>query len=983
MKKLLTTTFILLFCFLLISTHNSYAFEPTNNQVVSANKVWNIQFNKELKFDDALKKSITIVDSTGKSSDISTQLGLDKKSILINPPVKGYTLGEAYTLKMDKEIYSTDNTQLQNILQMTFKINNNILVENNENIKSIFNDNCNNLNTSGWSKSDEYTNDSFIADTSSSEKYKTHIPYGQYLFYNTTQNSISKISKDVKIGAGPFNVEFDAKITDLQTPATNGGWRGFALDIIANNKRYRLSINSKDSDNKVNINLLNKNSGTNLFQTFTTYLPKDDDIHRWSIKNDGNKTISVLIDGKTIGNFSNPELDAAGLTDKVILYSDMTDVLTGTNKIYIDNFAIVKSLALKNSTVIPDEKNQTINISTAMTIADENLISIKQYNIKSYLYKDDKIIAESTTALDKKTILSTLNNITQSGEMKLVQQLVTGSQVIDETTRTISMNISTVNLVPGQTITSTPGSIYLYTQMDKMAATGQNDAVSSGWKLGSYVDSETTKSGSIIENGNNALTLKMPVTLNGWFRVYVGYVTGTESFRIGSTGSTSMTQVNGEVSLKSDNLYGDQWINGKSTIISNFNNNSIEINAIPYKNARIAYVKLIGLTADQVTLYQKENMNKQTVMYDFDGYSDFFSGKYPTVETLKNKTIDRLNGKNVGTVNWCLGTTGALSYNSKYAGNAFEGTEEFDSELRDGDRLAKSQILNILASGKSPLEIVADRGADKGIAVNASLRMDVFYNPTIYGFLNGNMYNEYKKFAQPGNFPLSYYYPEVRNYIKNILIEAGSFNNVNGVTLDFCRYPTVFGSETPNDQKVLIMNEFLRTLRKELPKNKTITIRVPWKNPIQYGFDVNTWVKEGLLDTLIPSSIGNEDKSFEISSYVDMVKNTNVKLYVGISADVSGHDITKEEEELVKQGLYINNKEYLDIEQYLLRAYDVYEAGADGVFLFNSTSNLYLNGSSPVESTYLGDKVQIEKWHQFDYVSGFMVNKINVPKPSN
>ena len=114
-----------------------------------------------------------------------------------------------------------------------------------------------------------------------------------------------------------------------------------------------------------------------------------------------------------------------------------------------------------------------------------------------------------------------------------------------------------------------------------------------------------------------------------------------------------------------------------------------------------------------------------------------------------------------------------------------------------------------------------------------------------------------------------------------------------------------------------------------------------------------------------------------------MVKNTNVKLYIGITADVSGHDITKEEEELVKEGLYIDNKEYLDIEQYLLRAYDVYEAGADGIFLFNSTSNLFIDNDAPVQSTYLGDKTLIEKWHQFDYVSGFMVNKINVPKPSN
>ena len=237
MKKLLRTTFILLFYVLLISTHNSYAFEPTNNQIVSPNKVWNIQFNKELKFDDVMQKSISVVDNAGKSIDTTLELGSDKKSILIKPPVKGYNLGELYTLKIDTDIYSKDNIKLQDASQMNFKINNNVLVENNENIKAIFNDNCNNLDDSGWTKGEGYSNDSFIADTSESEKYKTHIPYGQYLFYNNSQNSISKISKDVKIGAGPFNVEFDAKIIDLQTPSINEGWRGFAIDIVANNKR--------------------------------------------------------------------------------------------------------------------------------------------------------------------------------------------------------------------------------------------------------------------------------------------------------------------------------------------------------------------------------------------------------------------------------------------------------------------------------------------------------------------------------------------------------------------------------------------------------------------------------------------------------------------------------------------------------------------------------------------------------------------------
>jgi hypothetical protein len=982
MKRLLKTAFVLVFFYiLLLAPHNSYAFEPKNDQVVSLNKVWNIQFNKELNYDDTLQKSIIVVDSAGNSLNTSLELGKDMKSILIKPPVNGYTAGELYTLKMDDVIYSKDNVKLQKPIEMNFKTNNNMLVENNKNVKIIFNDNCSNLSNSGWSKSLGYTQNSFIADASENEKYYTHIPYEQYLFYNSSQSSISKLTKDVAIGAGPFNVEFDAKIVDLQTPTKNEGWRGFVIDIVANNKRYRFSINSKNTDNKIKISLLNQDSGTDPFQTVDTYLPKDNDVHRWSIKNDGNKTISVLLDGNIIASFNNPQLASSIINDKVILYSDMNDALTGTNEIYIENFAIVKPLSIKSCNVITDENNQKINISINMAIEDEKLINIKQYKLKSYVYKNDKIIAEATNLLNQKNIFFTLNNITQSGEMKLVVALIEDNKKIEEISRNININVSTVNLEPGQTINSQAGRVFLYTQMDKMLAKDNDNADHSGWELESYKDYENNKNGIIIENGENALPLSMPVKLNGWFRVYVGYVTGTESFKIGETGSASPLQINGDIALKSNELYGDQWINEKSTIISNFNNNSVELFPSPSKRARIAYVKLVGLTEAQVSLYEKENDNKKRIIYDFDGYSDFFSGKYPDIEMLKSKTVDKLTGKNIGELNWCLGTTGMLSYNSKYAGKAFEGVETFDEQLRDGDKLAKYQILNILNSGKSPLEIVADRGRESGIKVNASLRMDVFYNPTIYGFLNGAMYNEYKKFTQPGSFLLSYYYPEVRDYVKNILIEAASFDNVEGITLDFCRYPTIFGRECPTEEKVLIMNEFLRSLRNQLPKGKTITIRIPRSEPIKYGFDIDTWVKEGLLDRLIPSSVGIEE-FFDIKPFVDIVKNTNVQLYIGISADVSGHDITKEEEELIKLGLYIHNKEYLDIQQYLLRAHEVYEAGADGIFLFNSTAKLYIDNNAPLEATYLGDKVLIEKWHEFDYVSGFMVNKISVQKPS-
>jgi len=107
MRKLSKIIFILmLFQVLILSTHNSYAFESSNYQVVSSNKVWNIQFNKELKYDEALQKSIIVVDSTGKLVNTKLQLGKDVKSILVKPPVEGYALGELYAMKINTDIYS-------------------------------------------------------------------------------------------------------------------------------------------------------------------------------------------------------------------------------------------------------------------------------------------------------------------------------------------------------------------------------------------------------------------------------------------------------------------------------------------------------------------------------------------------------------------------------------------------------------------------------------------------------------------------------------------------------------------------------------------------------------------------------------------------------------------------------------------------------------------------------------------------------------
>lgn len=530
-----------------------------------------------------------------------------------------------------------------------------------------------------------------------------------------------------------------------------------------------------------------------------------------------------------------------------------------------------------------------------------------------------------------------------------------------------------VKNVSKELVTAESGRTYLFKSVQEMINHKNKKADKAGWNIASY---KGTNEGVIIESTNISQELELPLKLNGYFKVYIGYVGGTDAFIVKETGKDDLyNYVGSNIKNDLDKLYGEQYIYEKRVLISNFSGNSIKICPCDNCRVRIAYIKLIGMTLQEIEAYTMlpEGENGKRVIYDLDGYSGFFSGFYPDVDSLKKRTVEVLSNKNIGTINWCLGTTGMLNYNSKFAGRAFEDVDKYNDQLRKGDKIAIKQILNILKSGKSPLEIIADEAEKKCIKVNASLRMDAFYNPKIYGFLNGSMYDKYKDCLQNGSFFMSYKYDKFRSYIKNIINEAATFKNVDGITLDFCRYPTVMGSETVQVQKGVIMNQFMKEVRKEIPINKAIMVRIPYKNPLSYGLDVKTWVKEGYIDTLIPSNVG-KDEFFNITPYVNLVKRTKVKLVIAINADVKGHDITKEEEELVEKGVYVHEKEFLNLEQYLLRAYEVYKKGADGIFLFNTSPNIL----SPIEGKYLGDKILIQKWYDFEYNEREAVKKEKV-----
>lgn len=93
-----------------------------DNQTVGKYKAWTIKFNKTVKFDDTVKTKVHVFDNNHNIINVSVNKGNSDNEILVSPPSQGYNLGGKYTLNVEKDIYSTDNKNLNNDVNMNFSI---------------------------------------------------------------------------------------------------------------------------------------------------------------------------------------------------------------------------------------------------------------------------------------------------------------------------------------------------------------------------------------------------------------------------------------------------------------------------------------------------------------------------------------------------------------------------------------------------------------------------------------------------------------------------------------------------------------------------------------------------------------------------------------------------------------------------------------------------------------------------------------------
>ena len=193
----------------------------------------------------------------------------------------------------------------------------------------------------------------------------------------------------------------------------------------------------------------------------------------------------------------------------------------------------------------------------------------------------------------------------------------------------------------------------------------------------------------------------------------------------------------------------------------------------------------------------------------------------------------------------------------------------------------------------------------------------------------------------------SFAFPEVREFKLAILREV-VLQEIDGINLDFQRHPEFFGFEEPmarafkemygvesasvpaTDPRWIplrygFMTSFVRDVRKLLDdagrlkgRHLGLSVRIDWRKYPLWGCDIETWLKEGMLDYLVVGQYGLGGYEFDIRPFVKLASGRGCAVLFGEEATLEGHDRTAEEDRLIAEGkLKSQPSTLLSREQYL------------------------------------------------------------------
>ena len=223
------------------------------------------------------------------------------------------------------------------------------------------------------------------------------------------------------------------------------------------------------------------------------------------------------------------------------------------------------------------------------------------------------------------------------------------------------------------------------------------------------------------------------------------------------------------------------------------------------------------------------------------------------------------------------------------------------------------------------LTVLIDRCHHHEIKFIADIRMN-----DRHGCRPNGIMKEHPEWALFGG-AWDYAYDGVRRCMLDFVQEVLDAHDVDGIEYDYMRWCHMFqrGKGAANAH---LLNDFMRTTRKLMDAAATrrgcerlaFGVRVP--QTIEecdfLGFDLATWIGEGLVDYVVPSDFMHTDTNMETEVFVKLAEGTDCKVYPGLHNRIS---------------LDKPNEHYrlMNLANFRAAARNFYAFGADGISPYN------------------------------------------------
>ena len=281
------------------------------------------------------------------------------------------------------------------------------------------------------------------------------------------------------------------------------------------------------------------------------------------------------------------------------------------------------------------------------------------------------------------------------------------------------------------------------------------------------------------------------------------------------------------------------------------------------------------------------------------------------IEGLVRLTIDPLVNTQVDTLYWQLGTdlyqsTPTHRYSDIYSHNTEVGPRWGDDQASfesSGAWRIYENTRQLMSEGTDPPAVLIEHGHRAGLEVFLSMRVNDIHDGLVEladpsylsrtkrehpEWLPGPVSNPARegRLSRFSRFAYNFEIDEVREYKLALATEAINNYDLDGLDWDFCRFPRFF-PEGRAERNAGLITDLLRSIRSRLDakakkagRRLLLSVRV---SPtidlaLAFGLDVNTWIREGLIDLLVAGVVHASMHRVPVETFVEAARGTGVQV---------------------------------------------------------------------------------------------------------